>query len=189
MDGLRDRIALCFDAAPDGKHATLAAAAVLSDGRPRVEIVKAWASAQEARAELPALIARIRPAALAWYPTGPAAELATVLRPAALKANFRPGKRPRQPGELPEDGELTGTKVAEVCQGLAGLVRGRRVIQPGDPLLDAHVKGAAKLSSGDGWRFTRKGGGHVDAAYAAAGAIDAALTMPEPRKASIRVVG
>lgn len=188
MDGLRNRIALCFDTAPDGKHCTLAAAAKLSDGRPRVEIVKAWSSADEARGELPALLERIKPAALAWYPTGPAAELATILRPAALKANFRPGKKPREPGELPEDGEIAGTKVAEVCQELAGLVRGRHVVQPGDPLLDSHVRGAAKLPSGDGWRFTRKGGGHVDAAYAAAGAINAALTMPEPRRAKIRFI-
>lgn len=189
MDALRDRIALCFDVAPDGAHCTLAAAAKLADGRPRVEIVKAWKTAGEARSELPGLIERIKPAALAWYPTGPAAELASILRPAALKANHRPGKKPREPGELPEDGELTGAKVAEVCQELAGLARGRRIVHPADPLLDAHIRGAAKLNTGDGWRFTRKGDGHVDAAYAAAGAINAALTMPQPQRARIRFLG
>ena len=40
----------------DGKHATLAAAAILADGRVRVEIAGAWESTDEARAELPALL-------------------------------------------------------------------------------------------------------------------------------------
>jgi hypothetical protein len=190
LEGLRDRLAFCFDAAPDGKHATLAAAARLDDGRIRAEIVKAWGSTEEARAELGQLLARNKPAALGWFPAGPAAELASILRPAARNSNHRPGKkRPQDEWWLPETGEITGTKVAEVCQELAGIVRARRIVQPGDPLLDAHVKGAAKLASGDGWRFTRKGGGHCDAAYAAAGAVEIALTMPAPRRAQIRSVG
>jgi len=187
MDGHRDRLALCFDAAPDGEHCTLAAAAKLADGRPRIEIIKAWKSSDEARGELAALLGKIKPAALGWFPTGPAAELASILLPAAARANHRPGKQ--QAWWLPESGEITGAKVAEVCQELARLTRGRRIIQPGDPLLDAHVKGASKLPSGDGWRFTRKGGGHCDAAYAAAGAVSIALTMPPRRKANIRSVG
>ena len=35
-------------------------------------------------------------------------------------------------------------------------------LEPADPLLDAHVTAASKLYTGDGWRFTRKGEGHVD---------------------------
>ena len=190
LEGLRDRTALCFDMAPDGKHCTLAAAAKLDDGRPRVSIIKAWDSSDEARAELPALLDRIRPAALVWFPAGPAAGLGSILRPAALAANKRAGKR--RDGDPPEDGTITGTRVAEVCQELADLTRARRVIHPGDPLLNAHVKGAAKLKAGDGWRFTRVGGGergHVDAAYSAAGAISTALAMPEPKRARLRMIG
>jgi hypothetical protein len=187
MDGLRDRIALCFDVAPDSQHATLAAAAQLDDGRVRIEIVKAWNSADEARAELPGLLATVKPAALGWYPTGPAAELGPVLRPAAVALNKRPGKR--QPGQLPENGEITGTAVPEACQGLAGLALGRRIVHPADPLLDAHIGGATKLNAGDGWRFVRRGGGHADAAYAAAGAVQIALTMPAPKRARIRMLG
>lgn len=187
MNALKDRVALCFDMAPDGAHCSLAAAALLADGRPRVEIVGAWKSTDEARRDLPGLLAKIKPAALAWYPAGPAAELATILRPAALKANARPGKR--QDGQLPEDGEITGAKVSEVCQSLAGLARDRRVVHGGQELLDAHIRGASKLHTGDGWRFTRKGDGHVDAAYAAAGAINAALTMPPRRRARMRMLG
>jgi hypothetical protein len=187
MDAHRGRISACFDASPDGQHATLAVAARLADGRPRVEIAAAWDSTEAARAELPALLERIKPRAFTWFSSGPAAGLATALRPLALKYNRRSGPRP--PGEPPEGGELTGSKVTEVCQEMADLVRARAVIHPGDPLLDAHVRGASKLASGDGWRFTRKGGGHVDAAYAAAGAISVALAMPEPKRARIRVLG
>ena len=186
LDGMRDRLALCFDMAPDGKHCTLAAAAKLDDGRPRVRIVKVWESSDQARAELPAVLERIRPAALTWFPAGPAAGLGSILRPAALTANKRTGKR--RDGDPPEDGTITGTRVAEICQELADLVRARRVIHPGDPLLNAHVKAAAKLKAGDGWRFGRAGG-HVDAAYAAAGAIAAALAMPEPKRARLRMLG
>jgi hypothetical protein len=189
MDGLRQRLAACFDMAPDGKHATLAAAALLADGRPRIEIVKAWASSDEARAELPELLARVKPAVFGWYPTGPAAALAPVLRPYALQVNKRHTKH--QPGEPPEDGAIAGTRVAEACQGLADLARGRGLVHPADPLLDAHIAGASKLPSGDGWRFTRRGGpqqGHVDAAYAAAGAVHLAQTMPPPKRARIRML-
>ena len=187
LDGHRDRISACFDVAPDGQHATLAVAAKLADGRPRVEIAAAWDSAEAARAELPLLLARIKPRALTWFSAGPAAELATTLRPLARTYNRRSGTR--RPGEPPEDGQLTGARVAEVCQELSGLARARSVVHPGDPLLDAHVRGASKLHSGDGWRFTRKGGGHVDAAYAAAGAISVALAMPVPKRAVVRMLG
>lgn len=174
MDGLRTRLAACFDMAPDSAHCTLAVAALLDDGRPRVEIVKAWRNSDEARTELAALRDRVKWAAFGWFPGGPAAALAPVFR------------------SWPETQDLAGGKVAEACQGLADLTRGHSLVQSDDPLLNAHVKAASKLYSGDGWRFTRKSGalhGHVDAAYAAAGAIYIAQTMPAPRRARIRVVG
>jgi hypothetical protein len=194
MDPYRARLAACFDVAPDGRHATLAVAALQDDGRVRIEIAGAWDSAGLARAELPALLAAVRPAAFGWYPGGPAAELGPVLRAHAIRINKRPGRR--EPTEIPEDGSITGQRVPEVCQGLAGLTRGRHIVHADQALLNAHVQYASKLPSGDGWRFTRKGSGadstppgHVDAAYAAAGAAEIALTMPAPRKAQIRVVG
>jgi len=170
MSGLRDRLAVCFDVAPDGRHATLAAAAMLDDGRVRTEIIRAWKTTDEARGELPALLDRIKPAAIAWYPTGPGAAFAPMLRARHTSV------------------ELTGGKVAEACQGLADLAQARQVVHAADPLLDAHVSGAQKLSAADGWRFTRRGGGHVDAAYAAAGAVYVALTMPPAKRARIRML-
>jgi hypothetical protein len=50
MDGLRNRIAACFEVAKDGKHVTLAVAGRLGDGRVRIEIVAAWDSTDKARA-------------------------------------------------------------------------------------------------------------------------------------------
>ena len=63
-----------------------------------------------------------------------------------------------------------------------------KIVHPADVLLDAHVHAATRLRSGDGWRFARVGEGHVDAAYAAAGAVSLALTAPVVRS-RIRLLG
>jgi hypothetical protein len=160
LNGLRDRIVACIDVAPDGEHVTLAIGAQLDDGRVRGEIAAAWKSTREARAQLGDLLDQIQPRVTAWYPSGPAAALATILRP-------RTGSH-----------ELKGQQVNETCMGLADLVDARRILHPGDPLLDAHIAGATKYYIGDGWRLVRRGAGHVDAAYAYAGAAHAALTVP-----------
>lgn len=187
LDGHRDRIGACFDAAPDGKHATLAVAARLDDGRARVEVAEAWDDINRALAELPGLLAKIRPAAFGWYSSGPAAGGATTLRALGMKYNRRPGGK-REPGDLPEDGAITGSRVTEGCQEFSVLVKGSRVIHPDDPLLNAHVSASRKLNSGDGWRFVRKGEGHVDAAYAGAGAVKIALTIPPPKRPGVRMI-
>lgn len=174
MDGLRDQLAACFDMAPDGQHAALYIAALQRTGRPRIDAVAAWKSSDAARSDLPRLREQIGWQAFGWFPAGPAAALAPLIR------------------SWPEATDLTGSKVAEVCQGFAELVKGRGVVHSDDPLLNAHVQFASKLPSGDGWRFSRRGGGqhgHVDAAYAAAGAVYIAQTMPPPQRARIRLIG
>lgn len=166
---VRSRVVACVDVAPDGGHVSLVGAAVLDDGRVRVEVLDAWKSTEEARRALPGLLARIAPAAVGWFPSGPAAALAADLR--ALEAI-----------------EIKGSEVGEACQEFADLTLGRRIVHPDDPLLSAHVAGTAKLHTGDGWRFVRKGAGHVDAAYAAAGAVHIARTLPVPvRKPRSRI--
>lgn len=158
----RDRLAAAFDVSPDGTHASLVIAAELPDGRVRVEVAAAWRSTETARMELPVLLDKLKPAAVAWFPGGPANAFAPMLK--------------SRDGSV----ELTGTQVTAACMGLADLVAARRVLHPGDPLLDAQLAGTSKLPQGDGFRFTRRGVGHCDAAYAAAGAIHAALTLPAP---------
>lgn len=171
MTDLRDRVIVCLDVAPDGGHVTLVAAADTPDGRVRVEPVAAWTSTEDARRDLPDLLARVNPAGIAWFPGGPAAVLAPELRG----------------GTWGEAYGITGAEVAEACQGIADLVASRRIVHPMDPLLDAHVAGATKFHVGDGWRFVRRGAGHVDAAYAAAGAVHHLRTrpdeIPQPRSA------
>lgn len=194
MDSLRGRLVACVDVAPDGQHVTLAIAARTTDGRVRGEIAASWPSAAAARLELPAILARNRPMAITWYPSGPAAELAPIFR--------APGGRPTPidkaaPGR-PAYIDLTGGTVCEACMGLAGLVKGRQVLHNNDPLLTAHISAASKLKVGDGWRFVRRTTGtetegtpqqHVDAAYAFAGAVDTALKLPVPQKPGIRLIG
>lgn len=167
LGSVRSRVVACLDVAPDGQHVTLAGAAVLDDGRVRTEVLAAWASTGAARRELPGLLSAVRPAALAWFPSGPAAALGADLRGL----------------DVAEPVELKGSEVGEVCQEFADLVTAHRVVHPGDPLLDAHLAGAQKLRSGEGWRFHRQGAGHVDALYAAAGAVHVARTLPEPAAA------
>jgi hypothetical protein len=172
MTALRGRgIAACFDASPDGEHATLAVAVRLPDGRARVELAGVWTTQQAARAELGPLLDRIRPQVTAWYAGGaPAGAYASILR-------ARPGSA-----------EITGARVSEACMELASLVTARRIVHGGEEILDAHVSGATRLATSDGWRFGRKGHEPCDAAYAAAGAISAVLALPEPKRARIRVL-
>lgn len=162
LESLRDRLAVCVDVAPDGEHVSAVAAAEGSDGRVRVETVAAWPSTEDARGELGELLERISPRVKRWFPSGPAAALAPLMR--SLGAE-----------------EIRGADVPAACMGLADLVRSRRIVHSDDPLLSAHIAAAAKLYSGDGWRFARTGAGHVDAAYAAAGAVQAAMTLPPER--------
>lgn len=167
LDDLRDRVALCLDVSLDELHATLYAAAV--DGeRVRVDAVAAWEgqnAVREMSVELPGIVERVKPKVLGWFPHGPAASAAAAMAE-------RPGWPP-----LGVKLESISGDVTAVCMGFAEQVRSKVVAHSGDPLLDAHVRAAEKLYHGDGWRFTRKGAGQVDAAYAAAGAVHLARTL------------
>ncbi|MEK9735899.1 MAG: hypothetical protein VW239_01085, partial [Candidatus Nanopelagicales bacterium] len=168
LEDLRDNVALCLDVSLDEMHASVYAAAV--DGeRVRVDHVASWDGSDAAHrltVELPDIVARVRPKALGWFPYGPAAVVAAVME--------------KRPGWPPSGVELEAIRndSASVCMGFAEQVRSRMIAHSGDPLLDAHVRAAEKLSRGDGWVFTRRGAGQVDAAYAAAGAVHLARTVP-----------
>lgn len=174
----RSRVA-CFDLSEDTDHATLAVAVPLEDGRVQVRIRKAWTSSDKAREELMDELVELGVYGVAWYPSGPAAAFASLLRPKTKDGTLMPGRI--------KSIELTGAKVTEACQGLADLTKSLRIVHPEDPLLDAHIRAAKKLRSADGWRFTRVDAGHVDAAYAAAGAVQEALKRPT-RGIGIRVM-
>jgi len=174
LDDLRDKVAMCIDVSMDELHATLYAAA-LDGERVRVDVVEAWEGVEALaalRAALPELIGRVKPRVLGWFPSGPAAAVGVAL-------SERRGWPPRGV-KL----ETIRSDIPAVCMGFAEQVRSRSVVHSGDPLLTAHVTAAEKSAQGDGWRFTRRGTGHVDAAYAAAGAVHLARRLserPRPR--------
>jgi hypothetical protein len=168
---LRSRLALVIDVAPDGGHVTCYAAAVLADGRVRVDPGEAWdgpGCVDAAERALPDVLARIRPRVLGWLPGGPGAVLA-----ARLKDRHQRGWPPA--GVLVEE---ISAETPAVCMGFAELVTAGQIAHSGDPLLDAHVATAARQwRTGRRWVFA---GPHVDAVYAAAGAAHLARTMPAP---------
>jgi hypothetical protein len=144
----------------------------------RVEVVKAWdgvGCTREMINDLPALVAKVRPLAFGWLPDGPAAAVAADLadrKSRASRASLWPPRGVRV--------EEIRSEVTAVCMGLAELTLSGHLLHAPDPLLDAHVLGAEKLPRGGGWVLARKGVGHCDAAYAAAGAVHLARTLPTP---------
>lgn len=170
MDAARGQMALCFDVSVDMLHATLYAAGLLDDGRARVEPIAAWAGrgcTDQLRNELAGHVAKVNPSKVGWFPSGPAAALAADMK--------------EHDGWLPDGVELEEirSEVTAVCMGFAEQITAVKVAHSGDPLLDAHIAGAEKLAQGDGWRFSRKGAGHVDALYAASGAVHLARTLED----------
>lgn len=195
LDDVRDRVAMVVDVAPDGQHATLTAAATvevtaaqLADAaaagitpgtKARPEVVKAWDGPDcigQLRADLPELIRRTRPRVLGWYPGGPAAAITADL----AQRSAGPGQAAWPPPGVRV--EQIKAETSAVCMGLAALVAAGDVVHSGDPLQDAHISTAEKLMiPGERWVFSRRGGGHCDAAYSAAGAVHLARLLPPPK--------
>ncbi|MFD6770877.1 terminase [Micromonospora chalcea] len=172
---LKSRAALCVDVSPNMRHATLAVAAQTGDGRTAVRVVAAWdgpAATAQLRRDLPGWVEKLRPQVFGWIPNGPAASIAAQLKD-------RKGVRAWPPAGVTV--EEIRAEVSAICMGMAEQVEAREVVyQADDSLLNAHILAAAKLWNGDVWRFSRKGEGHCDAAYAAAGAVHLARTLPTP---------
>jgi hypothetical protein len=180
----RTRLAACVDVSPDLQHATLAVA-VGGGPKIRVEVVQSWSgpdAVSRLEAELPGWVAKIRPKSLGWFPGGPAAAIDSTLRDRSKAGG---GGRHWPPRGVTV--EQLQAEAPAVCMGFATQVTAGAVLHSGQDLLDTHVTAAERLWTGDRWVFTRRGAGHVDAAYAAAGAVHLARTMPAPRKVSRRV--
>jgi phage terminase large subunit-like protein len=164
LSAVRTRVAVFVDLSPSGQHATLAAAAVLPDKRVRVELVADWTGpscTDQLRAALPDLLARIKPRVFGWFPSGPAAAIAADVA-----------------GITKVPTQAIRSEAAAACMGLAEQVAAKLIAHSGDPLLDSHIGQAERLKRGDAWVFSRRGGGDVDAAYAAAGAVHLARLLP-----------
>lgn len=174
LDDARSRLAACVDLSPDGLHGTLAVAALMPDGRIRIETVTVWegpGAAAKLERELPAWVGRVRPQVIGWMPTGPAAAVAATLadrRKAGVRGWPPPGVTVTEiRAELPA-----------VAMGFVELVNSGGVLHGGQDMLDQQVRGAEKHRRGDVWVFGRSGDAHVDAVYAVAGAAHLARTLP-----------
>lgn len=178
----RRNVVMCYEMNADGDHVTLIACAKNEYGRYIIDVVQVWSGVGAVaafRKDLPRILEQNKPRAMGWIPGGPSAAVAAEMVAQARKD----GKRWPPPGVHIE--ALRKDQVA-VCMGFASLVKDGAIGHSGDPLINSHVGGAEKKPMGDGWRFER-GGADCDAAYAAAGAVFLAQTIP-PR-ARIGVVG
>ena len=170
----RDQVALCLDVSLDARHATLIAAATI-DGITHLEVVKAWNGAgctRALRAELPDIVARIRPRVFGWFPNGPAAAVAAALRSKTGSKSWAP--RRTVVSEL-------SSEVTAACMGFAEQVIAGQIRHPKDEMLTAHIISTQPLKRGDAWVFTRRGSAPIDGAYGAAGAVHLARTLTPPR--------
>ena len=175
LEEYRSSVACCIDVSMDGQHASLVAAALLRDGRVRVEPLASWTSVEAMRVELPEWVRRVKPRKLGWFPSGPAAAFA-----ADMAERGAAGTLEAWPPFGVEVEELKAA-VTAVCMGFAEQVAAHKIAHSDDQMLNAHVAAAEKLRQGDAWRFTRhKAGLHVDGTYAAAGATHLARTLPPP---------
>lgn len=178
ISALRGSLAAVADVSYDGLHASLVLAAPMPDGRFRVEEAGKWVSSPEdgpavtqMEAALPDLLAKIKPRVFARVP-GPSDAASASLDENKKKMQWQPR------GVNIE--KITGGQVPGMCMAFAALVSAGSVVHSGQPLLTDHVTGAEKLHQGDVWRFSRRGAGHCDAAYAAAGAVGLARRLPPP---------
>lgn len=175
LEHLRSRVVLCLDVSMDSQHASLVACAQLPSGPYRLEVVEAWSGqgcVDQLRKALPGLTARVRPKKIGWFPNGPAATLGADLM------EHRGASRAEAWPPFGVEIEEIRSDTTAVCMGLAEQILSEAIVHSDDPMLNAHVTGAEKLRQGDAWRFIRKGAGHCDGAYAAAGAVWLARTLP-----------
>lgn len=175
----RSRLAACVDLSPDGRHATLGVAAILDDGRVRIEAVASWSGAgcvAQLERELPDWVARVRPQVFGWMPNGPAAAVAATIAD-RRKAGVRAGWPP--PGVTVAE---IRSEIPALCMGFGEQVIARQIAHGGQDLLNEQVKHAARQQRGPVWLFERSATGdeaaHVDALYAVAGAAHLARTLP-----------
>jgi len=170
---------MAVDVAMDSGHVTAAAAVALEDGTVLGEIFEQWPSVDAFRSAFPRVAQHYKPRACAWFPSGPAAVVGAELKAQHLRTIGAPVFDPKDaPPDAPGVVPFTGADASAACQTLASLVVDRKFKHSDDPLLNAHIAGSIRRDMGDGWRFARRGAGDNDAAYAMAGAVHLARSIP-----------
>lgn len=163
----RRQVALCLDVAWDASHATLAAATTVN-GITHVEIVAAWQGYEcrkQLRADLPGILARVKPRKCVWFAGGPAAAV----------ADEWSGRRVANVLMEPIRAEDT----VRACMGMEEQANARHLRHTYDPLAERHIRQTQRIDQGDGWRFVRRGQAPIDGSYAMAGAIHVARMLPK----------
>jgi hypothetical protein len=177
LEEVKAQVCVGVEVAYDDGHVTAMAAAPLGDGRIGLEVLDAWASTQEARVGLRELFARLHPRAVGWFPQGHGTVLGPDLQ--AMHGEVIGSRMYLMEDDMrPEAPGLVKIEQVPACEGLADLVDNRRLAHSDDQLTNAHVAASIRKDQGDGWRFARRGAGRNDAAYAAAGAVYLARTLP-----------
>lgn len=166
----RDRVACGLEVSLDGSHVSLIAAAII-EGKAHVDVVAAWDSVADMRRGLADVVARVKPRALGWIPSGPTAQAA---------ADLKTARWPRGTELVPISAETTS-----VCMGLSEFVHAGMVVHPRDPMLDHQVRSAQRLRRGDAYVYGRRGAGPIDGTYALASAVHLARTLPPAKPALI----
>lgn len=184
LDGFRSRLALVPELSPDLLHASIMVAAMMPDGKVRVEVVASWAGQQAPtmlRRNLAAWVRKIKPKKLGWLANGPVETIAAELTGPANVAKLAGNRAATALGAGLEI-EPIRSEQAAICMGFAEMVSAGDILHdPSQTLLDKQTLGSAKLWRGAVWVFSRKGEGHCDTTYGAAAATHLARTMP-PRK-------
>lgn len=145
-----------------------------------VEIAAVWSSTDQARREMPELLRKLKPRALGWYPGGAAGVLGVEI---AASHGVSVGKK-RYDGTFFEHSpgviDIIGADVSATCMTFSDIVKHRGLIHRSSPLLDEHISQCSRYETGEigAWRFARKGQKPIDAAYAAAGAVHLARSLP-----------
>lgn len=177
LEPVRRQVCVGVEVAYDDGHVTAVAAAPLGDGRYGVEVLDAWPNTAQARPALRTLFSTMRPRAVGWFSQGEGAVLGPDLQGmhgdviGEHAAMFEEEMRPEAPG-------LVKVDQVPACMGLSDLVDNRLLTHSDDQLVNAHIAASVRKDQGDGWRFARRGAGRNDAAYATAGAVYLARTLP-----------
>lgn len=175
LEAYKNNLVMFVDQSPDKQHATLQMAAIIENELVRIETAHEWEGADilmQLRRDLPGIIDKYKPKLFGWAPKLGAAGLATFLRKR---------KQQRPDWAVGVQVQEISAELVELCEGFVAEINSLQLVHSNDPLTTAQVIAAERLPKGDSFVFSRKGGkGHVDAVYAAAGAVYLARTLVEP---------
>lgn len=163
LQSVRGRVHVGVDASPSG-HVSVAVAALLPDGRVRVEMAAAYTTTNDARTALSGKLRAIK----------------------ARSVTVAPGPAPATLGvALGTHTIATTAALGDAAGGFVDLVASRQLLHSDDPLLSAHALSVAKKPMNNGGFTFERASGNCDAVVAASLAVRACRTAT---KRPLRIV-